>query len=127
MDTSNILSVVSIIIQALTCLLFLLGVGAGVYALVRKNKTLGILSIVGFILLGVYTLTNIVIYRIIYPTLTNYQSLLTYNWIDLCLGSTVFLLGIIAIVVGIFLSSPNKAASSKELTAGILPPEPPII
>ena len=117
MDTRIIYTITDI----LSCLLFLLGLIAGIFALMRKNKMMGILSIVGFALLGFDVALRILIWRILVPNLDleNYSA---FDWTYACAGNATFVLGIIALVVGIFLLGRRKVETPSEEP---LTPEPP--
>jgi hypothetical protein len=51
--------------DALLCLVFLVGIGAGVFAIIRKRQMAGLLTVAGFLLFSVDPIAEMVIFRVI--------------------------------------------------------------
>jgi hypothetical protein len=110
----NSTAVLSIIADALLCLVYLVGIVAGVIALTRKQTRLGILATVAFVLLGLAIVAREVLVMAVLPAILrangNYA---TYSWLSFCIETPLFLIGVILLVVLIFTSINKKAAKSE--------------
>jgi len=62
----KLIDVIYHIRNAVLCLVFLVGIGAGVLLIMRKRILAGILAIVGFALFSIEPITDFVVFRILY-------------------------------------------------------------
>ncbi len=123
METYAILGVVSVIIQITNCILFLGGIGVGIFAIVRKNKLGGILTAIGFALFGFNLVQNVIIYMIVIPrNVVSSSDYATFSTASSCIGGGAFILGMLALLAGIIflvIHKPEPAVLAAE------PPFPP--
>lgn len=103
------------IADALLCILFLVGIVAGIIAITRKRMLAGILAIVAFVLLGFQTLVTIILPVALWDVFANAGNYGTYNWIFFCLNTPIFMLAVVALVVLVFSNVGKKT---------VLPPPP---
>jgi hypothetical protein len=114
--------------SALSCIVYLVGLVAGIIALVRKKTVLGILATAGFFLLGINLIVSLAL-----PTIIGYIGqatgtggngvLTTYRWLSFCIQVPLFLLGMGAIIAFIF----NAIGRKSEKAAAETPEIPPVL
>ena len=92
----------------LLCIIFLAGMGGGLFVLLSRNKVAGLLTMVGFLLFGIELLVNPLIYQFavrIIP-MADFRIIQT---VYLCISVPAVLLGTCALVAGVIVaSSPKK-------------------
>ena len=98
--------------DALLCLSFLVGVGAGVMAIVRQYRITGILALVGFLLLGVDPIAEILIFSVF---LNNYSgnNFEIFNWAYLCISTPAIILGIGCLIAALFTAIRPKPSADE--------------
>ncbi len=93
--------------DALMCLGFLIGVGGGVFLIIRKQAAAGGLAIAGFILFGIDPILEVVIWRIIAPNATNIDVL---NWTYVCISAPATFLGTAALIAALVMAARGQGA-----------------
>ncbi len=90
--------------DALLCLVFLVGIGAGVFAIIRKRQMAGLLTVAGFLLFSVDPIAEMVIFRVITSGYTgdNFDVL---NWSYVCISTPAMLLGVVALIAALFIAA----------------------
>jgi Ca2+/Na+ antiporter len=100
------------IADALSCIIFLVGLVAGIIAITRKRTLPGILAVVAFFLLGLDVLFQILLPSAVFPVMVRQAGDQgVYTWLFYCLTTPLFLLGAIALVA---LAFSNIGAKAKE-------------
>lgn len=97
--------------MGLTCFVSLIGMGAGGFLLIRKKTFPGILAITGFLLFGLETLSGLVIYPLLMPSLINsfkIDILLASNLLG-CFTGLLNILGTGAIIVALVMGALPKS------------------
>jgi hypothetical protein len=94
------LSIIYNIQNAIVCLGALIGIGMGVFLIVRKRKMAGILALVGFILFSVEPLTSFMLLNVLSRIDIGGEA---FNYIYPCVTTPALLLGCIALAAGFFL------------------------
>jgi membrane-bound ClpP family serine protease len=102
--------------DALVCVGFLIGIGAGVFLITKKHTTAGILGVIGFLLFSLEPITDFVLFRVIYNSVDYDESL--FNTLDLiypCISAPAIFLGSISLVVALI--SIARQSQSNEVNA----------
>lgn len=100
-----------IVRDALLCLIFLVGMAAGVVAITRNQKKVGAFLLSGFLLLGLDPIAEAVIFNVLFPQLGNDGNYLMFNWVYVCIGAPATILGIASLLAGFYFAL--KPASTK--------------
>ncbi|HTX89581.1 MAG TPA: hypothetical protein VMC09_00070 [Anaerolineales bacterium] len=109
----NITGVLSITADALLCLAYLVGIAAGVIALVRRQTRLGSLATAAFFLLGLAVVARDVLALVVLPALLKAGgTYITYSWLSFCIETPLFMIGVILLVVLIFTSIQKQAVQA---------------
>jgi hypothetical protein len=89
--------------DAILCLTFLAGAAAGVLAITRQYKTTGILTLVGFLLLGIDPILEVLIFRVF---MNNYmgENYGMFNWAYVCLSTPANLIGVGCLIAAVFVA-----------------------
>jgi hypothetical protein len=116
MSSSGVPSALYYLNTALTCIIFLAGLVAGIITLARKRTLPGSLATAAFFLLGLNTLLGIILSYVVLPALHGEYG--TYSWISYCVSTPIYMLGIITLVVLVFTNIGKKA----EKAAPEMPP-----
>jgi hypothetical protein len=101
--------------MGLSCIFSLVGVGAGVFLLIRKKTFPGILAIVGFLLLGLETISGFVIYPVLMGSMVNsfkMDILLASNLLG-CFTGLLNILGMGAIIVALVMGALPKSKTAE--------------
>ena len=93
--------------DALMCLGFLIGIGGGVFLLVRKQMLPGGLAIAGFVLLGIEPIAEVVIWRLLSDGTRNNA----LSWAYACIGAPATFLGAIALIAALIIAVRSQMAS----------------
>jgi len=116
MDTiGKIIDVIYYLRNAVLCLVFLVGIGAGVFLIIRKRTLAGILAMVAFVLFSIEPITDIVIFRILYKQ--DFSEAI-FNFLDFIypiISALAIFLGSILIIVAL-LSATRPKLEEKELS-----------
>ena len=86
--------------ETLLCVVFMFGIGAGIFALIRRRRLTGWLAIAGFALLGVQPAVHLVGIWIFdrYP---GNQTAIYLDQADLILGTLALALGTLSLILAI--------------------------
>jgi hypothetical protein len=82
---------------AVLCLGSLIGIGAGIFLMVRKRKIAGLFTIIGFLLFSIDPIMSVLIYVIFPNLLTNRGIYGSYP----CISGISFILGCIALIIAL--------------------------
>ncbi len=95
--------------DALLCLSFLIGAGAGVLAITRRHRTTGILMLAGFLLLMLDPIAEVLIFRV---SLANYtgEDFGIFNWAYVCVSTPVIVAGVGCLIAAIFYALKPKTS-----------------
>ena len=85
--------------DAVICVGFLVGIGAGIFLVVRKQKISGILAMLGFCLFGLEPIADFIVYRVLYKQDYGVETYQTFDYVYLCISAPAFFLGSIALVI----------------------------
>jgi hypothetical protein len=107
--------------DALICIIYLIGIVAGVIALTRKKMLPGILAVVAFLFFGLEIVVRYVIWYGLASAFSDYAAL---NWARFCLTTLVRLLSAIALVVVVFTVAGKKTTLPPPPGFEETPPEP---
>jgi hypothetical protein len=100
MDTSYPPQALYYLNDALSCLLYIAGIVAGVLLIIRRRTLPGVLTTIGFLFFGLSLIISIIGWDILGPGVENYGAL---NWGIYCLTTPLNLLGLIGLVVMVFM------------------------
>lgn len=95
-------------VDALQCIIFIAGIVAGVLLLTRKRTIPGVVVTIAFAMLGLNLVYNLLSYFVLSDLFDNYS---TVSWLNFCIGTPLFLLGLIGLVVFVFLDTKKKQNS----------------
>lgn len=86
--------------DALLCLSFLVGAVVGIMAITRQHRTTGLLTLAGFLLLGLDPIAEMIIFRVI---MSNYggENFETFNWMYVCISTPVIMLGTACLIAAV--------------------------
>ncbi len=123
MDNFDLYNVVNNINNVTDCILFLIGVGAGIFAILRKNRLGGILTAVGFALLGFNLVQNVVFYVVLIPRMSQGGSdIAGYMSASTCFGGALYALGLLALIAGFIVMAVRKPGPAVPEAEPPLPP-----
>ena len=88
--------------DALLCLVFLVGLGAGILAITRKQQKVGAFVLAGFLLLGLDPLTEMLIFNVLSPQLGSGDNYEMFNWAYVCISTPATILGILSLLAGLY-------------------------
>ena len=88
--------------NAVSCLGFLVGIGAGIFLIVRKRTLAGILFIAGFVLFSLEPLADIMVFRILFNQDLSESTYQVLDYIYPCISAPAFFLGSIAVIIAVF-------------------------
>lgn len=98
--------------DSLLCLVFLVGLGAGVMTIVRKQQKVGAFVIAGFLLLGLDPLAEMIIFNVISPATGGEVDYMIFNWAYVCIGAPATIFGAVCLLAAIYFAirpTPAKA------------------
>lgn len=102
--------------DAVLCLVFLVGVGAGVLAVTRKQSRVGTFAITGFLLLGLDPVSEFVIFNIL-PTFGGNTDYTILNWSYACISGFADVIGALALMAALYFAiqpAPKDADAAGE-------------
>ncbi len=101
--------------SGLTCLIFLIGAGAGIFLILRKQTLTGGLALAGFVLFSIDPLVEVILFRLLGDNFSeNYEIL---GWVYAGVSSVVTILGVAALTAALIMATrPHTSAH---------PPTPP--
>jgi len=103
MESSNLINAFYYIHLALTCLGFLLGLGVGVFLIMRKRMLPGILALAAFFLFGLTPVLNVLIFRVLMGLLWEHDAYMTASMTFNCISGLASLLACAALVAAFVL------------------------
>ena len=107
----NGLKILHYTLQSLLCLAEIVGIIAGILAISRKKTLPGVLSIAGFLLLGLSLLVNVLLEQF---RLFAARNFITTLWVDPCLVAPAAFLGVVCLVIALFSATTSKKTKSEE-------------
>ncbi len=82
--------------DALLCLIFLVGIGAGVFAITRNRTKAGGFVIAGFLLMGVDPVLDFLLFNFVSPSMPDSSEM--FNWIYACGSGIASIIGVLLIL-----------------------------
>ena len=107
----NGLKILHYTLQSLLCLAEIAGIIAGILAISRKKTLPGVLSVAGFLLLGMSLLVNVLLEQF---RLFAARNFITTLWVDPCLIAPAAFLGVVCLVIAIFSTTPSRKTKPDE-------------
>ena len=101
--------------DALLCLVFLLGMIAGILAITRNQKKIGIYVIAGFLLLGIDPASEFIIFNLISPNFSDTTDYAIFNWAYACISAPATVLGILCLMAAIYFGIQPQRQASEEV------------
>ncbi len=101
--------------NSILCVGFLVGMGLGVFLIIRRHTLVGILTLIGFALFALEPLADFVIFRVLYAMEFQEETYIALDWSYVCLSTIAILLGSIALVIALFKATREKHGSSSTL------------
>ena len=83
-------------------LTFLIGMGAGAFVIIRKQKVAGLLTLAGFGLFSIDPIAEVVIFRIFGSGPGDDNYFITLNWAYACISTPAIFLGVVALLAALF-------------------------
>ncbi len=100
--------------DAIICLGFLAGIVGGIVLLTRKKTTAGLVAILGFLMLSLDPLSEIVLFRLMFESFAN--NLQTLDMVYTCISGVSIFLGVILLLVALILAArPDKPAFTPQI------------
>jgi ABC-type sulfate transport system permease component len=87
---------------------FLVGMGVGVFLIVRKQVVAGGLTVTAFVLFSLDPLLEVILFRVLWNTMSTDSSYQALNWTYACASSAANLLGVGALLVALILAVRNS-------------------
>ena len=97
--------------DALLCLTFLAGMGAGVLLITRRQTTAGGLALAAFILFSLDPITDIVIFQVM-PNVATIDDYTPLNWAYACITGPAILLGVAALIAALIVNTRSQTPES---------------
>jgi hypothetical protein len=89
--------------DGLLCLVFLAGIGAGIFLIVRKQAKAGGLALAGFVLFSIDPIAEVILFRILLNfNSDNYNFL---NWTYACISGLSVFLGSAALIAALIMAA----------------------
>ena len=88
--------------DALLCLVFLVGILAGIVAITRNHRKVGMLVITAFLLLGIDPASEFVIFNLISPNFAGTTDPAFFNWTYVCISGFVDVIGFFTLMAAIY-------------------------
>jgi hypothetical protein len=114
-STANFMNVFYYLHFALTCLGFLVGLGLGVFLIVRKRMLPGILALVAFFLFSLSPLLNIVVFRLLMQVLWSNDAYAGASMAVNCITGLANLLACAALIAAFVLLLRPEPKQSEDL------------
>lgn len=102
--------------DAVLCLVFLLGAGAGIFAVTRKRSRVGAFTIAGFLLLGIDPVVEFLIFNIL-PMFGANPDYTILNWSYACISGFADVSGALALMAALYFAiqpAPKNADGAGE-------------
>ncbi len=106
------LNIIRDVLQGLVCIAEIAGIIAGVVALTRGKRQVGILAVAGFLLLGLNLAVNIGL-ELFRPYAVSH--FIDIAWVSPCVAAPLAFLGIVCLVVAFFSGLPAKNREPGEI------------
>ena len=100
--------------DTLLCFVFILGMVAGILAITRRQQKVGTFVLVGFALLGIDPLAELVIFDILSPKFSTSSNYLIFNWVYVCIGTCTGIFGILSVLAGIYFALQPQVSKKQE-------------
>jgi len=96
--------------DAVLCLSFLIGAGAGIMAITRQHRTTGILMLAGFLMLAIDPIIEVIIFRVLWMNYAgeNYD---IFNWAYVCISTPATIIGLGCLTAAIFTAIRTKTTN----------------
>ncbi len=99
--------------DAFLCLGMLIGIGGGVFLLIRKKTAPGILAMAGFVLFSLEPIADFIILQLLYRQDGSEDFYIALDWTYSCVAGAGVFLGVLALVVAFVLAArPQPPAAS---------------
>ena len=95
--------------DVLLCLGFLVGMGVGVFLIVRKQVVAGGLTVTAFVLFSLDPLLEVILFRVLWNTMSTDSGYQALNWTYACASSAANLMGVGALLVALILAVRNQS------------------
>ncbi len=95
--------------DALICLSFLVGAAVGIMAINRQHRTTGLLTLAGFLLLGIDPIAEVIIFRVIMSAYGG-ENFEVFNWAYVCISIPVIMLGAGCLIAAVFNATRMKGS-----------------
>ncbi len=105
------LNIIHYIVQALVCVVEIVGIIGGIIALTRGKKMLGGFAIVGFLFLGLNLAVNFFMEQFRLFAARNFINTL---WVTPCVAAPLAFLGVVCLVIAVFSSASSKKVETEE-------------
>jgi len=99
--------------DALLCLVFLLGMIAGIVAITRKQRKIGMALIAGFLLLGIDPASEFILFNLIAPNFSETTDYAVFNWAYACISAPATIFGILCLVAAIYFGMQPKEQAAE--------------
>ena len=111
--------------DALLCLVFLLGMIAGIVAVTRNQRKIGMIVIAGFLLLGIDPGSEFIIFNLIQPNFSEASNYIVLNWAYACISAPATIFGILCLMAAIYFGiQPKQTESGVSSEDVIYSPDP---
>lgn len=97
--------------DTLLCLVFLVGIAAGVIAITRKQQKVGAFMLAGFLLLALDPLTEMIVFNVLSPASGGNVDHQNFNWAYICISTPATILGTLSLLAALYFAlrpAPNK-------------------
>ena len=102
--------------DTLLCLVFLVGLGAGILAITRKQQKVGAFVLTGFLLLGLDPLAEMIIFNVISPASSGEADYLVFNWAYVGISAPATVFGTLSLLAAIYFAlQPARGKSESDL------------
>lgn len=95
--------------DVLLCLGFLVGVGVGVFLIIRKQVVAGGLTVAAFLLFSLDPILEFILFRVVWNTVSTDGGYQALNWTYACVTGAADLLGVGALLVALVLAVRNQS------------------
>lgn len=104
--------IISWVLDSFLCLAMLGGVGAGFYLISKKQKTPGILGLIGFFLLGLNMLIKVLVYGVFLRQIAMTPNINIVQTTMICVQGLLMFLGIAALIAALLMVAKNPQSKA---------------
>jgi preprotein translocase subunit YajC len=106
--------------DALLCLVFILGMTTGIFAIVHRQRKVGILVTAGFLLLALDPASEFMLFNLLAPNFSDTTDYAIFNWAYACISAPATILGVVCLVAAIYFGMQPQQQKSDSASEDVI-------